>query len=213
MRMTRRLRDTSGFTLVELLITMVVLGIIVGPLAGAMIVYLRNTGAVAQRLGESHDAQIAAAYFAQDVQSVGVRDWTAYPYPLKQSVERNVAATGGLYPCGAAGTPTALLRLAWDDPTSATDRRTVVVSYVQQTVDGEQQLRRITCAGSAAPDVVVLVHNVDTATAVSVTCSTTCEGTATVPVPATITLAFGVKDPADTGAALSVTLTGQRRQT
>ena len=72
--------------------------------------------------------------------------------------------------CGAAGTPDALLRLAWDDPTSATARQTVVVSYAKQTVDGELQLRRITCVGSAAPTVLVLVHNLDAATPAKVTC-------------------------------------------
>jgi prepilin-type N-terminal cleavage/methylation domain-containing protein len=103
-----RLRDDDGFTLVELLMSIVILGVIAAPLAAVVIGYFKNSAATSARLNESHDAQIAAAYFAQDVQGIGVRDYddtTSAYFPLLQSVETAVAADGGSNPCGPAGTP------------------------------------------------------------------------------------------------------------
>ncbi len=219
MRLTPRLRDSRGFTLVELLVTITIMGVIIGPLAGALVVYLRNTQSIGQRLGESHDAQIVNAYFGQDVQSIGVRDWVTSPFALKQSVELDAPAAGGLYPCGAAGTPNAVVRLAWDDPNSATGHQLVVVSYVVQTVGAERQLRRITCVGATAPVILVLAHDLDPTPAgpasppqpVTVACPTSC--TAAPVLPATITMTLQIQDPADATGGFTVTLTGQRRTT
>jgi prepilin-type N-terminal cleavage/methylation domain-containing protein len=212
MHLTRGLRrgdDDRGLTLTELLVTIMVLGVIMVPLGNALIGFIRMTDDTSQRLSESRDAQIAAAYFAQDVQSVGTRDWTAYPYPLRQSVERDAPATGGLYPCGAAGTPAAVIRLAWDDPTSARDSPTVIrVSYVVETVGAERQLHRILCKGTAVPTSdIVIAHSLDT-TLPAVTCSPACTG-----APATVSLTLNIRDPRNTGPAFKVVLSGQRRQT
>lgn len=96
-------QDERGFTLVELLVAIVILGIIAVPLGNVIIGYLRNTDATTARLSESHDAQVSAAYFSADVASVGVRSTTysadpAAPYPLTQSIEQNAPAAGGLFP-------------------------------------------------------------------------------------------------------------------
>jgi prepilin-type N-terminal cleavage/methylation domain-containing protein len=196
-------RDDSGVTLVEVLISLAVLAIIIAPLSAALIGFLRNTDETTRRMGESHDAQITAAYFAQDVQAIGVRNWTTAPYPLLQSIETNAPAASGLYPCGATGT--AVVRFAWDDPTSAAGGpATVVASYV---VVG-RELHRITCATTTVD--VVLAHNIDSIDP-PVCAPTSC--TAAPAVPQTVTLVLHIRDADNTGPALSVTLTGQRRQT
>ena len=163
-------------------------------------------------MSENHDVQISAAYFAQDVQALGVRDWTAATYPLRQSIELDAPPDTGLYPCGAPGTPSAVVRFAWDDPTTVASAPVVIrASYVVMMVGGERQLHRVTCAGSATPTSdVVVAHNVDTTLPV-VTCSTSC--TAAPAIPQTVVLNLTIRDPGNTGPALSVTLTGQRRQT
>jgi prepilin-type N-terminal cleavage/methylation domain-containing protein len=204
----RRLRrDDHGVTLVELLVAIAVLGIIIAPLTSALIGFFRNVNATNNRFAESDDAEIATAYFAQDVQSIGVRDWSAAPYPLIQSVETNAPATGGLYPCGSGSTPNAVIRLAWDDPTSATGRQRVVVAYVVMTAGGEQQLHRLRCVGgSTTPSVdLVVTHNVYSVSGPVLT------GPAAIPVAIAVTV--NVKAPTNTGAPLAVTLYGQRRQT
>jgi prepilin-type N-terminal cleavage/methylation domain-containing protein len=202
--------DQRGLTLIEVLVAIVVLGIIILPLGNAMIGFIRLSDQTTQHMTESHDAQIAAAYLAQDVQSLGVRDWAAYPYPYRQSVELNVAGTAGLYPCGDAGSQ-AVLRLAWDDPdTVSGPPRVIRAAYVVSTVGSERHLDRLLCAGSAtAVSDTVIAHDLDP-TMPTVTCSTSCVAT---PVPATVSLSIAVRDPRDGGPAYTVVLTGQRRQT
>jgi len=48
----RRVRDDVGFTLVELLVAIVVLGIIAVPLGDVVLTYLKDSGAVSGRLSE-----------------------------------------------------------------------------------------------------------------------------------------------------------------
>jgi prepilin-type N-terminal cleavage/methylation domain-containing protein len=214
----RRLRQDAGFTLVELLVAIVVLGIIAVPLGNVVLSYLTDSGAVSGRLSESHSSQIAAAYFAQDVQAVGVRDYTATgtaTYPLLQSLETAAPATGGRYPCGTAGTPDALVRLAWDDfpgaPGSpATQDR---AAYV---VEGST-LHRLACTGSTLVVDLIVARDL-TATAPVVGCANAagtavaCTGSGAA-VPATVTLTFSVHSAASAaGGSYSVSLTGTRRQ-
>jgi hypothetical protein len=199
--------------------SIVILGIIAGPLAGVVIGYLKNADATSARMSESHDSQMAAAYFAQDVQAVGIRDYsstTTFDHPLVQSVETGVAATGGSYPCGPAGTPAAVVRLAWDDwdGVSGTTPVRVRAAYVVQ--DGTE-LHRLLCRGSSAvTSDVTLAHDLVTPFA-SVTCTDTagvasaCTGSA---VPGTVSLHLTIHDPhSAAGSTYAITLTGQRRQT
>jgi prepilin-type N-terminal cleavage/methylation domain-containing protein len=56
-----------GFTLVELLVAIMILGIITAPLSMAVITGLRFLGRSDQKLNDSRSALISAAYFAGDV--------------------------------------------------------------------------------------------------------------------------------------------------
>jgi prepilin-type N-terminal cleavage/methylation domain-containing protein len=60
--------NEGGFTLAELIISISILGIISGVLAAAFVVSGRTTAQTTERFNESHDAQIASAYLATDVQ-------------------------------------------------------------------------------------------------------------------------------------------------
>ncbi|HEU5270480.1 MAG TPA: type II secretion system protein [Jatrophihabitans sp.] len=213
--LNRRRAGDAGFTLIELLVSVSILGLIALPLGNVMIGFLRNSNDTTGRLAESHDAQISAAYFAQDVASLGARDWTdtVTPYAYLQSVELAAPSTGGLYPCGTASLPDAVIRLAWDDYPNGADAAPVQTraAYLIETVGGRQQLHRITCAGNATPVTdVVLAHDLVSASAA---CATSCTGTGTA-LPRRITLSLTIADPASApGSSYSVTLTGDRRQT
>jgi prepilin-type N-terminal cleavage/methylation domain-containing protein len=207
-------RDDEGFTLIELLVAVVIVGIIFAPLSSVVIAYLRNTDTTTARLTESHDLQIASAYWAQDVASVGTHS-TASPYALVQSIESNVAYNVG-NACGVAGTPNATVRFSWDAYAVGSTTATLVrVAYVVETVSGQTQLHRIRCSGSSTPvSDLVLAHDLDPdlTTPLTVGCPTDATTCANAPaVPMIVNLDLTIKDP-KSATSYSVTLTGQRRQ-
>jgi prepilin-type N-terminal cleavage/methylation domain-containing protein len=213
-------RSDDGFTLVELLIAIVVMGLISLSMANAFISFLSNTDTTTRRLYESHDAQLTAAYFAQDVESVG--DRAISTDALLQSVERS--DTTQFTACAVAGDPIPVVGFAWDDPVSATEATLVRVVYVIRTVGTERQLHRLVCLGTATTPSkdLVLAHNLSP-TAPVVTCAkpstppaapvvTSCSGTGSL-VPVLVSMVLSIKNPANPGPALTITLTGQRAQT
>jgi prepilin-type N-terminal cleavage/methylation domain-containing protein len=143
------MREERGFTLVEILISTVILGILITSITGALIVSLRTSNATKQRFAQSNDVQIASAYVANDVQSakaVDVPSSTAdcsgatttlatFTFWTKDGSGNNQTA---VYKCGIApngetqvtrtftgGTPTVIAHFA------GTARPSVVVTYDQ----------------------------------------------------------------------------------
>lgn len=199
----------DGFTLVELIVAIVIIGVISVPLGNVVIGYLQNADATTARLIESHDVQISSAFWAQDVASIGRRSTTS-PYTPTQSVETDVAFGASLFPCGVAGTKP-IVALAWDDSRGPGATTLVRIAYLVQTSSGQSELHRLRCEGSA--DVVsdvTIAHDLDPATPPAIACSTAC--TAAPSVPKTVTLTLTIKDPKNHGAAYVVDLAGQRRQ-
>jgi prepilin-type N-terminal cleavage/methylation domain-containing protein len=120
-------RRDDGFTLVELLIVVSILGIIMGAIAASFIVSLRVTSETQDRLSESHDADLTSAYFASDFQSAESLDATCGP------------SSGSI------------MRFSWTDPGSthdSDDDEARAVGYVVETQDGERRLNRYLCIGT-----------------------------------------------------------------
>ena len=204
----KAIADESGFTLVELLVAIVILGVIIVPLADMVLGALRQTNQSQGRLAESHDAQIAAAYWASDVASLGTRS-TDDPFDpaLLTSVETNVAYNGGSYPCGTPGTPNAVVRFAWDEVTGPTTPPTLVsVAYVVMPNGARSTLHRLRCNGSNTPaSDAVLAH--DLVVAPTVTCDPGCSG-----APRSVSMQLTIQDPLSREANYVITLGGNRRQ-
>ncbi len=209
-------RDDRGVTLLEVLMTVVLLAIVMVPLTNALIGFLRNTDATSERLAASHDAQIAAAYFAQDVQSAGLRNWATAPYDFKTSVEQNAVAQSG-NKCGPSTTPNAVIRLTMDNPTAATSTpdMMVVVSYVVQPAGGEKQLHRLQCnsLGVVVRDIVVAHNLVSDPVATCRDAAGAVQSCAGSPLPRSIEMPLQIRVNGSTNSILRVTLVGQRRQT
>lgn len=208
----------NGFTLVELLMSVVILGVITVPLGNVVIGILQNQQKTHDRLEVSHDAQISAAYFARDVATLGVRDYDA-PQSADGEVafQTSVEVDAGSRNCGPETTPPAMLRIlsdSWDNSESPPVRyQDFVAYYVSDT-----QLRRVKCSDGSSPKMtdIVVAHNVATLE------PPRCDGAPCDPdvVPNAIELSFTVDidpdedqdgeldDDADT-----ITLIGQRRQT
>lgn len=138
-----RSRD-DGFTLVELLITIVITGVIVGVISTAMIVGLHADASTRTRLAESHDAQLVSVYLPPDLQSTS-GDVVAAP-------ATNTECSGG---------PN-FLRLKWTEQlTTGGATTTYVAAYriAQDPTSGEWQLVRYSCTNGGAATTIVVAHN------------------------------------------------------
>lgn len=198
--MRRRFRRSDGgFTLIELLITVVIIGVITAPLGNFVIAYFQNLADTQDRLSDSHDIQIASAYFSRDVANLGVRP-SMTSIDFQQSVWVNDAPA----PC-APELGNAVLLLEWGDPQDATHIHSV--GYVAES-DGA--LHRVYCApGSGEAADIPVVHNLRSAS-VPPCAPVACES---APPPSTVRLTLQIATgPNDRAApAEPVTLTGQRR--
>jgi len=210
----RRLGAEDGFTLVELVVTVAIVAMIVVPLTGVVLSYLRNTVDAEARLTESHDVQFAAAYWQRDVASIGVRsstyDAANHSFPLVQSV--------GLAPCGLPTGASAVVTLAWSEYTSMTSTdppTTVKVTYATRPAGAIYELLRV--RGGSQPSTVELANSL--AAVPAVTChqadatTTPCSG-AGADVPALVKLPLSVHDSSGHNlSTYTATLSGERRQT
>ncbi len=200
-------RDDEGFTLVELIVTVAIVGIIVTALTGIVISYLKTTVATQTRLTESQDVQLVSSYWQRDVASIGVRGYDAgtKTFPFQQSVD--------VAPACALPSGTTVATLAWSKYTSLDSTAaptTVSVSYVAQPDAGRFTLFRVRCDGATQTSQIRVARNLD---AVPVkACDVACTGAPNV--PEVITLQLSVRDrDSNTMDTFSATLTGERRQT
>lgn len=201
-------RDDAGFTLIELIATVIILATISAGLVAVVISYLRFTVDTQSRMTESQDVQFAAAYWQRDVASIGVRTYDAgtKTFPLVQSVD--------VTPACALPSGTRVVTLAWstfDSLDSTAVGATVTVSYVAQPDGPAFELLRVRCTGATVNSTTSVAHSLNAVPTKS--CDVSCTG-AGANVPAVVDLNLSVLDPEGNGtAAYTATLTGERRQT
>ena len=209
-------RADDGFTLVEMVMTVAIMGIVSVALTGVVLSYLRNTVDTEARLTESHDVQFAAAYWQRDVASIGVRSSTydssptVHSFPLEQSV--------GLPACALPAGAAPVVTLGWSEYASlgSTDPPTLVkVTYAARPAGAVYQLIRVRCGSQ--PSTEQLANSLTAVPAA--TCldaaqaSIACTG-AGANVPALVKLALTVHDSSGHNlTAYQATLSGERRQT
>jgi hypothetical protein len=140
---SRRTQE-GGFTLVELLIVVVVMPLVAGAIAIAMLSVLTEQNSVASRTSNSGDTSVLSATFVKDVQSA--QQLTTNPSPSTPP---------------ACGTTSPLLSLQW--PLSST---TAVVSYAVQPRGSGTSLLRYYCTDSSGSNTlvstIVVAHSVQT---------------------------------------------------
>jgi prepilin-type N-terminal cleavage/methylation domain-containing protein len=136
----------DGFTLVEMLVCIVVLGIIFTVLTGALMIGLKSTSNASVKFDESNAAQLTALYLTRDVQGA-------------QTVAVNDATSS----CGGS----AKLKLT----STVADR---VVSYAVTGTTTLSLVRRLCSPAASTPIVTTLVPVVASATNVSVACTNSC---------------------------------------
>jgi prepilin-type N-terminal cleavage/methylation domain-containing protein len=147
----------SGFTLVELLVAVAILGIVGSVLSGVIMLGFGSYTDTSTRLNESNDRQIVADYFTRDVQSA-----------------RTLALSGGT--CGTAS-GTTVLRLTWSESDGSAPpvvtAREITYRLLAGTAPANGSLSRVVCAnGSVVATAVVGQWVSPGAAAVSATCLT-----------------------------------------
>lgn len=228
-----RCADDGGFTLIELVITVAIVGIIVVALAGVVMQYLKVSTSTQTRLNESTDQQFVSAYWQQDVSSLGVHgfqpDVAGHQFPEQPSVWTTSAPSGVPAGCTTGLAGALVIGFAWneyptatgpsDDPTTVwTSAQVNAAVYVTEQIGAQWQLSRVRCTSTTTKTTVVAHHLTAAPKAACladdgqtiVTCS------ATDPLPAAVTLDLDVAEH-ETGSAVSttgynVTLSAQRRQ-
>lgn len=207
----------AGFTLVELVVAIAILGIISAALVGVVIQYFKVSVSTESRLKESSDIQFVSTYWQRDVSSLGVRDFTpsdtVTPVPSKQSIWVGVADPGG---CTTAGSQP-IVSFAWsgytigaansDDAWTTTTNR---VAYVALADGNQYTVERVWCGAGSVPTLTV-ARNV---TSWSVTCD---GGACGSTLPNVVQLKLHVQDASNPGTTgppntHNITLTGERRQ-
>jgi len=135
--LTRTRESDAGFTLMELLISITILGILMAAVSAAMMVGLGSNKSTGARIDESRDEQFIAAYFSADAQGA-------------QTIRAGAVAPNCVF---AAGGGTVVLTFVGEDLTDvsppAVEKRTV--SYVRRAAPGGRtdELHRLVCKGGA----------------------------------------------------------------
>lgn len=134
----RRRRDERGFTLVELLTAVVVLGIVGAAVTQGIVVTLRTTDGSVARISGSIASEALTSYFSADA----------------SSAETVVVPAGPA--CAPVGTSGVFLRLTWNDNDPANPGPRMTEYALDPATGGEQELVRWHCNASPTPSRRVL---------------------------------------------------------
>ena len=146
-------RDAQGFTLVELLVAMAIIGVILTPLTNAVIEAISSQASVIKRMDYSHNANLLTTYLNQDLASA-TTSTPASPCP---------SGTGNV------------LTLSWSEKILAPNGSTIsnttyTVKYAVAAVGSETVLQRSFDSGGPATTNTV-VHDLSGSSPVCATSS------------------------------------------
>lgn len=138
-------RANEGFTLVELLIAVGLIGLLATAVSAAIIVFLRSESSVVSRLTNSQDLSNIENYLPGDVASANIiRTSAPWEAGLTQANCLNIVTAG-------SGTP--IIQLGWDQRWRDGSTSEYEVIYAYDAAAGE--IRRHECVNNAASEAVV----------------------------------------------------------
>lgn len=145
--------DDQGFTLVELLVVLVVLPLLLGAIAEALIVSVENSAATSNRFSDSVNAQAMSAYFIRDVQGAA---WFTTKKALYNAANTYSATTPTV--CGSGASPGTLLAALYRPVSTGSPQALDVGYWLQQNGNGPTQTAQIVryaCTSSTTTTVQV----------------------------------------------------------
>ncbi len=162
-------RSERGLTLIELLISVTLLGLITSALTASFITAMRAGDNNSQRIKENNDAQIIAGFLTRDAQAAGGSN------PLTGTIDSTLGVSltddAG---CTSAGN-SLVIRFKWYERLSPLTKNTRVANYFYNTTN--KKMIRQTCLNGSAADTVNLADHIGTAPAApTATCTGTCPG-------------------------------------
>lgn len=208
----------EGFTLIEVVVTVAILGIVSVVLLGVVFEYLKTTTSTQSRLRESTDQQFVSTYWQNDVSAIGNRSLNAAnianPVPSAQSVF--LAPVGG---CGSSVSGgTIVVRFEWKkfdvgaDEAGAWGAVDQAAAYVA-VPDGTQfVLKRVRCDAGVAGPALTVAHNLTAQPLVQCDGSSACPTDGSLPKKVTMKLNVGNIGAAKEDTGYVTVLTGDRRQ-
>jgi prepilin-type N-terminal cleavage/methylation domain-containing protein len=150
----RSLGDATGFTLVELLVTIAILGIIMTPLSAAFVLAIRTSEASNNRIANANDAEILTVFFPPDVHAAGD--------------EAGDVAVGGAAGTTCSGIPNVAVLSGRGQETAAGSTSTWTSAYAVDATGPESwRLVRAHCVDGGAPETFTVAHNLASSSAAS----------------------------------------------
>jgi prepilin-type N-terminal cleavage/methylation domain-containing protein len=132
----------DGFTLIEMIIAIAVLGIIVGPIAGSFLIGFLESTSARDRIADSSGAQVLSAWLVRDIQS-------------SESISVNPASPT-CFPAPITAGDAVRLQITMTDPKTST---TSTVSYIDDsTSTGQHRLLRAVCTPSASTSSLIATY-------------------------------------------------------
>jgi prepilin-type N-terminal cleavage/methylation domain-containing protein len=214
-------RRDDGFTLIELVVTVAILGIVTVALFGVVIEYLKISKNTESRLSESTDQQFVSTYWQADVSSLGNRSLNATdvanPVPSSQSVWQGPTTGCGSTVSGGS----IVVRLEWKaftvgvDGSQAWQSTNQAVAYVAVSrgsgATQQYSLLRVRCDAGAPQAPITMARSLIALPVVQ------CDGSGSCPtngsLPDKVTMMLQVQNRSDVGSkGYTTILTGNRRQ-
>lgn len=138
----------AGFTLIEVLISLVLGGIIAGVTVAAMLTSMNVIDVTSEQISGSTDTGLVASFFYRDAQAAGGTLPSTGLADPSAGVSVSNSPTGW-HGCAQPGT--LVVRFSWTERVTAAQDHDVVVTY---GLSGTKLTRRI-CVGASASDLVV----------------------------------------------------------
>ena len=206
--MTRADRSEHGLTLVEVLISVVILSIISGTISAAFVTAMNGSRPTQQRARESNDAQLIAAYLVRDAQSAGGTN------PMSGTIDRTVGVSVPATAPNCVSAPpdgALVVRFEWKDWATRTLSHLHVANYFFDAPT--HQIVRKTCVDGAPQSGIKLagfVGSVGHARCVTDTTESDCLATASLPDLIKLTITE-TNDPPNAPSPYTYTLTASTR--